>query len=72
VGKRAGLKHFTPHDLRRTYISTALDSMVDLSLVRDLAGHASVETTVLYDLRGEQRKREAIERIAKNLRGDPS
>ena len=41
----------SPHDLRRTYISQLLDSNVDVLTVSKMAGHASVNTTQIYDKR---------------------
>lgn len=41
----------SPHDLRRTYISQLLDSDVDVLTVSKMAGHASVNTTQIYDKR---------------------
>lgn len=58
----AGLDPITPHDFRRTFASNLLDCGVDLSTVSKLMGHSSVETTALYDRRGERAGREAVKR----------
>ena len=52
----AGVDKFTPHDLRRTFITRLLEQNVDINTVRQLAGHSDISTTIRYDLRGEESK----------------
>lgn len=60
---RAAISHATPHDFRRTFISTLL-SKVDANTVKDLAGHKLIQTTMGYDRRDDLRKREAATTLA--------
>lgn len=60
---RAGLAHLSPHDFRRTMISNVLSSSRDLAAAQRLAGHASPTTTTIYDRRGAESDREAVQNL---------
>lgn len=56
--RQAGVRDLTPHDLRRTCLSTLL-SLTDMSTCMNHAGHRQITSTVRYDRRGEETKKQA-------------
>jgi integrase len=58
-GRAAGVPNFTPHNLRRTFATELLDRGADIAIVQKLLGHSRVETTTLYDRRGDPARRKA-------------
>lgn len=65
LGTRAGVSRFSPHDLRRSMISWALELGADLRTVSRMAGHDDPRTTARYDRRG----RDPLRRVADLLGG---
>jgi integrase/recombinase XerD len=67
-GAQAGLEHFTPHDLRRSFGTHLLQKGADLDLVRQLLGHVEIMTTQKYILRDDREQRRAALKIEVNFR----
>jgi integrase len=51
--KKTGIPRFTPHDLRRSFATHVIDGGGDLMSLQRLMGHASLDTTRIYDRRGD-------------------
>lgn len=62
--QRIGVANVSPHDLRRTFITRLLEQNVDLNTVRQIAGHASITTTTIYDKRGMQFMQQAAAKLS--------
>jgi site-specific recombinase XerD len=59
--ENVGIERFTPHDLRRSFATNLLNSGVDVFLVQKLMRHSNVNTTKIYDKRGEEEAARAVE-----------
>ena len=59
-GQKAGVAPFTPHDLRRSFITLQLEAGVDPLRLARAVGHANPATTLLYDRRTAASDRRAI------------
>ena len=59
----AGLGKLAPHSLRRSFATQLLSAGNDLAITADLMGHARTDTTRLYDRRGEDAKRAAMDTL---------
>lgn len=59
----AKIPRFSPHDLRRTYVTRLLAQGNDLATVAKLAGHKQMDTTRKYDKRGDDALRKAAETL---------
>lgn len=56
-------EQITPHYLRKTFGTSLLLQGVDIFTAQDLLGHASADTTKVYDTRGEERKFKAVQSL---------
>lgn len=59
----------TPHSLRRSFITTGLASGIPARDMQLAAGHAQINTTMLYDRRTHSHDRDAVHRVSGYLAG---
>ncbi|SDF96711.1 Site-specific recombinase XerD [Cellulosimicrobium cellulans] len=59
----AGVAPFGSHDFRRTFATDLLET-VDPALVSRLLNHRKLESTMIYDQRGDDAKRDAVRHLA--------
>lgn len=53
--RQAGIPEVKPHDARRTFATNLIQAGVDLHVVKEILGHASINTTLVYDKTVENR-----------------
>jgi integrase/recombinase XerD len=68
AAERAGLDGVSPHMLRHSFATRLLDEGVDVRVVQELLGHASVTTTQVYTLVGVDTLREAYAAAHRGVR----
>lgn len=61
--ERAGIRHVHPHMLRHSFGTSLADREVPLERIKELMGHASVQTSQIYITVSAEQKRRAVERI---------
>ncbi len=54
---------FSPHDLRRSFVTSLLAAGEDVLTVQKLAGHADVTTTARYDRLDESAKPRVVQSL---------
>ena len=63
--RKAGVPHLTPHALRHKFANDLVNRGVKLSVVQDLLGHESLDTTRIYLTVTDKDKEDAVDRLCK-------
>jgi site-specific recombinase XerD len=63
LAERAAIERTSPHDLRRTFVTSLLDAGEDLATVSKAAAHRSITTTSIYDRRGDRAVEAAVAKL---------
>jgi hypothetical protein len=66
--KRSGIRHVHPHMLRHTFGTDLADRDVPVERIRDLMGHASIETSSIYISVSAEQKKRSVEKIDRRPR----
>ena len=66
--QRAGIRHVHPHMLRHTFGTDLADRDVPVERIKDLMGHASIETSSIYISVSAEQKRSSVDRIDRRSR----
>ena len=68
--KKAGIENGTLHTLRHTFVSRLVMAGVDLTTVKELAGHANIKTTMGYAHLSPDHKASAVELLCSGAIAD--
>lgn len=64
IAEHAGIKrHISAHSMRATFASTAAENGVNLSVIKDLMGHAQITTTLIYCRHSPDNLRDAMDKV---------
>ncbi len=64
LGAAAGIEGLTPHRLRHTCAKRMVDAGVNLGIVKEILGHARLDTTLIYTAPGAEDLERAVELVA--------
>jgi len=64
IGKKANVEGLTPHVLRHTYCHDLVSKGVNIGWVAQVAGHAKVDTTMIYTQPGEEELQDMVEKLS--------
>jgi site-specific recombinase XerD len=70
LNKYANGRDISPHTLRHTKAMHLLQSGINIVYIRDILGHASIDTTELYARADAEMKRKAIEKLSQQFTPD--